>query len=71
MLSRSFTKAELHFNQMQHKHLPQQIDFAVLQDSTLKYVHYLIKQVEVLPHQKMSLIQFLLNMVQINFQYAS
>ena len=37
---------------MKHKQLPQQTDFAVLQDSTLKPVHYLIKHEEVLPHQK-------------------
>ena len=29
-----------------------QIDFAILQDSTLKPIHYLIKHEEVLPHQK-------------------
>ena len=39
MLSRSFTKAELHLNQLKHKHLPPQIDFALLQDNTLKPVH--------------------------------
>ena len=37
---------------MKHKQLPPQIDFAVLQDSTLKPVHYLIKHEETLPHQK-------------------
>ena len=37
---------------MKHKHLPPQIDFAALQDSTLKPVHYLIKHEEALPHQK-------------------
>ena len=52
MLSRSFTKAELQLNQLKHKHLPQQIDFALLQDNTLKPVHYLIKHEEILPHQK-------------------
>ena len=51
MLSRSFTKAELQINQLKHKRLPPQIEFAVLQDSTLKPVHYLIKHEEVLPHQ--------------------
>ena len=43
MLSCSFTKAELQMNQLKHKQLPLQIDFAVLQDSTLKPVQYLIK----------------------------
>ena len=38
MLSRSFTKAELQLNQLKHKHLPPQIDFALLQDNTLKPV---------------------------------
>ena len=52
MLSRSFTKAELQLNQIKHKHLPPQIDFALLQDNTLKPVHYLIKHEELLPHQK-------------------
>ena len=52
MLGRSFTKAEFQTNQLKHKQLPPQIDFAVLQDSTLKPVQYLIKHEEVLPHQK-------------------
>ena len=52
MLSRSFTKAELQLNQLKHKQFPPQIDFALLQDGTLKPVHYLIKHEEILPHQK-------------------
>ena len=52
MLSRSFTKTELQLNQLKHKPLPPQIAFAILQDSTHKPVHYLIKYEEVLPHQK-------------------
>ena len=52
MLSRSFTKTELQLNQLKHKQLPSQIDFAILQDSTFKPVHYLIKHEEVLSHQK-------------------
>ena len=52
MLSRSFTKTELQMNQMKHNPLPPQIDFAILQNSTLKPVPYLIKHEEVLPHQK-------------------
>ena len=52
MLSRSFTKAELQSNQLKHKQLPPQIDFALLQDNTLKPVQYLIKHEEILPHQK-------------------
>ena len=52
MLSRSFTKAELQLNQMKHKQLPPQIDFALLQNGTPKPVHYLIKHEEILPHQK-------------------
>ena len=35
MLIRSFTKAELQLNQLKHKQLPPQIDFALLQDGTL------------------------------------
>ena len=52
MLSRSFTNAELQLNQLKHKQLPPQIGFALLQNGTLKPVHYLIKHEEILPHQK-------------------
>ena len=52
MLSRSFTKAELQINQLKLKQLPPEIDFAILQNDTLKPVHYLIKHEEILPHQK-------------------
>ena len=52
LLSRSFTKEELQINQLKHKLLPPQIDFTILQNNTLKPVHYLIKHEEVLPHQK-------------------
>ena len=52
MLSHSFTKAELEINLLKHKKLPPKIDFPVLQDITIKPVHYLIKHEEVLPHQK-------------------
>ena len=52
MLSRSFTKAELQINQLKHKQLPPQIDFAKLQNDTRKLVHYLIKHEEILPHKK-------------------
>ena len=52
LLSRSFTKEELQINQLKHKHLPPHIDFTILQNNTLKPVHYLIKHEEVLPHQK-------------------
>ena len=52
MLSRSSTKAELQLNQLKHKQLPPQIDFALLQNGTLKPIQYLIKHKEILPHQK-------------------
>ena len=52
MLSRSFTKAELKLNQLKHKQLPPQIDFALLQNGTFQPVHYLIKHEKFLPHQK-------------------
>ena len=52
MLSRSVTKAELQINQLKHKQLPPQIDFAILQHDTLKPVHYVIKHEEIPPHQK-------------------
>ena len=51
MLSRSFTNAEIQLNQLKHKQLPPQIDFAILQNGTPKPVHYLIKHEEILPHQ--------------------
>ena len=41
VLSRSFTKAELQINQLKHKQVPLQIDFAILQNNTRKPVHYL------------------------------
>ena len=71
MLSRSFTKAELQLNQLKHKHLPPQIDFALLQDNTLKPVHYSIKHEEFYLIKNMTLIQFLLIMVQINSLFVS
>ena len=43
MLSRSYTKTELQLNQLKHKQLPPQIDFALLQNGTHRPVHYLIK----------------------------
>ena len=52
LLSRSFTKEELQINQLKHKHIPPHIDFTILQNNTLKPVHYLIKHEEVLPNQK-------------------
>ena len=52
MLSRSFTKAEIQPNQLKHKQPSPQIDFALLQNGTLKPVHYLIIHEERLPHQK-------------------
>ena len=45
-------KEELQINQLKHKHRPPQIDFPILQNNTLKHIHYLIKHEEVLPHQK-------------------
>ena len=52
MLSRSFRKAEILIIKLKHKLFPPKIDFAVLQDSTLKPVQNLIEHEEVLPHQK-------------------
>ena len=52
MLSCFFTKTELQLNQLKDKQLPPQIDFALLQDGTLKPVHYLIKHEEIFSHQK-------------------
>ena len=52
MLSRSFTKSELQLNQLKHKQLPLQMDFAILQKNSLTPVHYLIQHEESLPHQK-------------------
>ena len=69
MLSRSFTKTELHLKQLKLKQLPPQIDLAILQDNAPKPVHYLIKHEEVLPHQKRLSIQYLLIMEQTKFRY--
>ena len=52
MLSRSFTKAEVQINQLKHKQLSPQIDFAILQNDTPKPVYYLSKHEEIIPHQK-------------------
>ena len=52
MLSRSFTKTELQLNQLKHKQLPPQIDFAIIQNNSLTPVHYLIQHEKILPHQK-------------------
>ena len=52
MLGRSFTKTDIQLNQLKHKQLPPQNDFALLQNGTLKPVHYLIKHEEISPHQK-------------------
>ena len=72
MLSRSFTKAELQLNQLKHKQLPSQIDFALLQNGTLKPVHYLIKHEEKTSYltKNLTLTQFSLIMVQINFPFV-
>ena len=63
MLRRYFTKAELHINQFKQKILPKQIGFAILQDNTLKPVHYLIEHEQVLPHQKHDSHPFLVGSV--------
>ena len=52
LLSRSFTKEVLQINQLKYKHLSPHIEFTILQNNTLKPVHYLLKHEEVLPHQK-------------------
>ena len=52
MLGRIFTKTELQINQLKDEQLPAQIDFGVLQDNTLKPVHYLLTHEETLPHRK-------------------
>ena len=52
MLSRPFKKADLQINQLKHKQLPPQFDFPILQNNTIKPVHYLIKHEGILPHQK-------------------
>ena len=70
MLRRSFTKTELLLSQLNHKQLPPQIDFALLQkvlsNMYITYLNttkpYLIKN--------MTVTQFLLIMVQTNFQFV-
>ena len=59
--SRSFTKAELQINQLKHKHFHHKL--ILLFYKTVKPLHYLNKQEEVLPHHKMTLSQLLLIMV--------
>ena len=51
MLSQSFAKAELQLNQLKLKQLPPQIDFALLQNGTLKPVRDLIKHEGILHQQ--------------------
>ena len=70
LLSRSSTKAELQINQLKPKQLPSQIDFVVLQHSTLKPVHYLVKHEEVLPHQKNDSHPVLADYGRDQFQYT-
>ena len=67
MLSRYFTKAELQLNQLKQKQLPPQVCFALLQNGTLQPVHYLIKSYLI---KNMTLTQFLLIIVQINFPFV-
>ena len=63
MLSRSFTKEELQLNQLKHKQLPPQIDFALLQNGALnRYITYLNTKKYYLI-KNMTLTQFLLIMV--------
>ena len=52
MISRSFTRTKLQLNQLKHRQLPPQIDFAILQNNTSTHVDYLIEHEERLPHQK-------------------
>ena len=51
LLSRSFTQTELQLNQLKHKQLPLQINFALLQNNSLTPVHHLLQHKKV-PHQK-------------------
>ena len=48
MLSRSFTETELQLNQLKHKQLPPQIEFAILQNNSPTPVHYIIQYEEIL-----------------------
>ena len=53
MLSRSCTKEELQLNELKHKQLPPQIEFAVMnQANQIHHVHYLVKHETVQPLQK-------------------
>ena len=52
MLSRSFRKIELQLNQFEHKQLPPQIDFAILQNNSSTPVPYLLQHEQRLPQQK-------------------
>ena len=52
MLSRTFTKEQLHLHQLRHKQLPPQIDFSIMKYNQLKPVHYLVKHDEIKYNQK-------------------
>ena len=53
MLSGSFTKEELQLNQLKHKQLPPQIEFAKMnQANQIHPVHYLVKHETVQPSLK-------------------
>ena len=72
ILGRSSTKGELQRNQLKHKQLPPQIDFAIFPDSTFMPLYITYLNMKKYYHIKnMTLIQFLLIIVQINFQYVS
>ena len=70
MLSRSFTKPQLQQNQLKHKQPPQQIDFAILQNGTLKPVRYLIPSKKHHHIKNMIHILLLLIMQQISFSFV-
>ena len=71
MVSRSFTKAELPINQLKHKQLPPQTDFAILQNDTLNlYITYLNTKTYYLI-KNMILTQSLLIMVHATFLFVS
>ena len=47
MLNGTFTKQQLQLNQLEHKQLPPQMEFAIMQNDEITPVHFLVKHEEV------------------------
>ena len=70
LLSRSFTQRELRLNQLKHKQLPPQLEFAALtHDVQNKPEHYMVKHETVFPSQKDDCHQILVDFG--NYQFSN